>query len=194
MGTNHEHHHRHHHGDDPPRPGRAGVSRRQFLRRSADVALAVAVTATSGSALLNSAEAWAIEVKGVSPETMRTLMQMARDVYPHDQVADRFYAIALKGHDEKAAADPAYKALLEEGVADLDKRAGERGYLGLGWEDDRVATLRQIEDTPFFQAIRGDLVVSLYNQPDIWPIFGYEGPSAEKGGYIARGFDDIEWL
>lgn len=186
MGTHHEHD-RHDHAP-------AGLSRRQFLRRSRDVALAAAVTTTSASALLNSAESWAMEVAGVSPETMRVLLQMARDIYPHDQVADRFYAIALKGQDAKAAADAAHKALLEDGVADLDARAGTRGYLGLGWEDDRVAVLRGIENTPFFQAIRGDLVVSLYNQPDLWPIFGYEGASAPLGGYVERGFDDIEWL
>jgi len=54
--------------------------------------------------------------------------------------------------------------------------------------------LQQIEATPFFQSIRGGLVVSLYNQPEVWPIFGYEGESFSKGGYIARGFNDIEWL
>ena len=58
----------------------------------------------------------------------------------------------------------------------------------------RVAILRDIETTPFFQAVRGDLVVSLYNQKEIWPIFGYEGESYSKGGYIERGFDDITWL
>jgi len=25
-------------------------------------------------------------------------------------------------------------------------------------------------------------------------MFGYEGASADKGGYIERGFDDIDWL
>jgi len=25
-------------------------------------------------------------------------------------------------------------------------------------------------------------------------MFGYEGESASKGGYIHRGFDDIAWL
>jgi hypothetical protein len=37
-------------------------------------------------------------------------------------------------------------------------------------------------------------VVGLYSQPDIWPYFGYEGPSNDKGGYVNRGFDDIDWL
>lgn len=52
------------------------------------------------------------------------------------------------------------------------------------------AQLKDIETSPFFQAVRGGLVVSLYNQKEVWPIFGYEGESYS----IARGFDDIEWL
>ena len=125
---------------------------------------------------------------------MATLIQMARDIYPHDQVADKFYAIAVKTHDEQSGKDSAHKDLIESGIADLDNRSGDGGYRGLGWEEERVEVLKQIEDTPFFQAIRGGLVVGLYNQKELWPVFGYEGESYSKGGYINRGFDDIEWL
>lgn len=54
--------------------------------------------------------------------------------------------------------------------------------------------LRVAEQTAFFKKCRGDLVVSLYNQPAVWAKLGYEGSSAEHGGYIHRGFDDIDWL
>jgi hypothetical protein len=97
-------------------------------------------------------------------------------------------------HNEKAAEDPAHKELIEKGVTDLNASAGTGGYTGIAWEGDRVKLLTQIEGTPFFQAIRGGLVVSLYNQKEIWPIFGYEGESFSKGGYIKRGFNDIVWL
>ena len=60
--------------------------------------------------------------------------------------------------------------------------------------DDRVAILRSVQDTPFFQTVRGGLVTGLYNQKEIWPIFGYEGESYSRGGYINRGFDNIDWL
>lgn len=174
--------------------GRAELSRRRFLQRSSTVALGAAITITSGGALLNSAEAWAMETEALKPETMRTLILMARDIYPHDRIPDRFYAIAVKAHDAKAAKDPAHKALIEGGVAELDKTAARGSYVGLPWEAERVALLRKIDTTPFFQAVRSDLVVSLYNQPEVWPIFGYEGEAYSKGGYIHRGFDDIEWL
>lgn len=168
-----------------------GLSRRELLKRGS---AAGALLVISGTAVLSAGEAWGLETATLKPETMATLIQMARDIYPHDQVPDKFYAIAVKGHDETAAKDPKHKELIEAGIADLDKRSGDGGYTGLGWEEERVKVLQAIEATPFFQTIRGGLVVSLYNQKEIWPIFGYEGESYSKGGYIDRGFDDIEWL
>ena len=67
-------------------------------------------------------------------------------------------------------------------------------YAAVNEEGDRVAVLRTMETTPFFQKVRGDMVVALYNQLAVWAKFGYEGSSAEHGGYLHRGFDDIDWL
>jgi len=60
----------------------------------------------------------------------------------------------------------------------------------------RIASTEPLDFTveAFFQTVRGGLVVSLYNQKEVWPLFGYEGESYSKGGYIDRGFDDIAWL
>jgi len=82
-------------------------------------------------------------------------------------------------------------------VKRLDQDAQDRHklpYAQVAWESDRVTLLQGIEQTAFFKAMRSDLVVSLYNQEELWPKFGYEGSSAEHGGYIKRGFDDINWL
>ena len=128
---------------------------------------------------------------------MKTLVKVARDIYPHDFLGDVYYVTAITPWNEKAAGDPAVKAMLEEGVRRLDEDAKDRhraAYCDIGWEVDRVALLQGIEHTEFFTKLRSDLVVSLYNQHDLWPKFGYEGSSAEKGGYINRGFNDIDWL
>jgi hypothetical protein len=172
---------------------RAGLSRRGFLQRSAS-GFAAAIAITSTGALLNASEAWALDVKGLRPETMKTLILVARDIYPHDKVADRFYAIAMKAYDEKAAGSPEIKGQIEAFVAALDGAAGEGGYVGRPWEADRVALLKNQSADPMFETIRSGLIVSLYNQQEVWPIFGYEGESFSKGGYIHRGFDDITWL
>jgi hypothetical protein len=171
-----------------------GLTRRELLQRSS-AAGATAMLVISGSAVIAADKAWGLEVTALKPETMATLIQMARDIYPHDHVPDKFYAVAMKGYDtEMAAKDAAKKDMIENAVADLNAKAGAGGYLGLGWEDDRVAVLKQIEDTDFFKMVRGGLVTGLYNQKELWPLFGYEGESYSKGGYIDRGFNDIEWL
>lgn len=172
---------------------RTQVSRRVFLRNSG-AALPAAVVA---GASISANAAWAQDAKTLSPHVMATLVRAARDIYPHDHIADQFYARAVTPWDAKAGKDAEVRAMLDGGVTRLDQDAKERNgsdYLGVAWEADRLTLLRGIEHTAFFRAVRADLVVSLYNQPAIWPKFGYEGSSAEHGGYIARGFDDIDWL
>lgn len=136
--------------------------------------------------------AWAYEAITLKPGTMATLVKMARDIYPHDRIADEFYVIAVKGYDTAEAAPG-----IEAGIAALNaaaQGAGHADYLSIGWEDDRVALLRAMEGSAFFQQIRGGLVTGLYNQKAVWPVFGYEGESFSQGGYLHRGFDDINWL
>lgn len=168
---------------------RKGMTRRDLLGRAV-AAGALTVTGVGFIAAPNAA--WALEVTVITSEQMATLVQMARDIYPHDQVADRFYAIAVKGYDSEGNKD-----LVSAGVAELDaaaKAQGHTNYLSIGWEEDRVKVLQAVEDTAFFQTVRAGLVTGLYNQKEVWPIFGYQGESFSQGGYIDRGFDDIDWL
>jgi hypothetical protein len=169
-----------------------GVSRRDFVKVASAAALIV-----TASAVINLKEAWGLETKTLAPAVVQTLIQAARDIYPHDKVADRFYAIAVKEYDTKAATDPKLKALVEDGVAALNAAAQKAHgvpFAEVSWEEDRVAILEQIETAAFFKKLRAGLVTGLYNQKEIWPIFGYEGSSADKGGYIHRGFNDLTWL
>lgn len=172
---------------------RTQFSRRSFLRTSG---AAVPVAAIAGASISASA-AWAQDAKAIAPHAMATLVKAARDIFPHDHIGDVFYVRAVTPWDAKAGKDEATRAMVADGVARLDQDAQDAhgsNYLGVAWESDRVGLLRGIEHTKFFRTLRSDLVVSLYNQPEIWPKFGYEGSSAEHGGYLARGFDDINWL
>jgi len=168
---------------------KALLTRRQLLKQST----ALGATFIIGAGYVGSSTAaWALEVDHLKPETMATLIQMARDIYPHDHVADEFYATAVKGHD---TADSA--ATIEAGIATLNAAAvakGNASYLATHWEQDRAEILRDMQDSGFFQSIRGGLVTGLYNQKAVWPLFGYEGESYTKGGYIDRGFNDINWI
>lgn len=173
---------------------RTKYSRRIFLRGAATAVPTVAIAASVG---LSIEDAWAEESTALAPSTMKTLVKVARDIYPHDFLGDVYYINAIKPWDGKAAKDPAVKTLLEEGVRRLDQDAQGRhnvAYITVPWEADRIVLLQGIEQSDFFKKIRSDLVVSLYNQQELWPKFGYEGSSAEYGGYIKRGFSDIDWL
>lgn len=173
---------------------RSKYNRRVFLQGAASAVPAVAVATGTG---IGVSDAWADVAATLTPATMKTLLKVARDIYPHDFLGDSYYIAAVKPWDAKAAKDPQVKSLINEGIARLDREATERHkvpYVLVQWENDRVALLQRIEQSAFFQKVRGDLVVSLYNQKELWPRFGYEGSSAEHGGYIKRGFADIDWL
>jgi len=165
------------------------MTRRQLL--SGTVAASASFAIGAGFIAAPDA-AWALEVTHLKPETMATLVRMARDIYPHDQVADEYYVIAVRGYDSAEMAE-----MVEAGISTLDAAAQGRGfgsYLDVGWERDRVDILRAMEESHFFQTVRGGLVTGLYNQKAVWPIFGYEGESFSEGGYLDRGFNDINWL
>ena len=175
---------------------RLRYTRREMMKASGAATFGAALV-VSGGMVAAPDKAWAVEAKALKPQSMAALMQMARDIYPHDQLADRFYVTSVAAHDAKAAGDDGYKAMMKAGVARLDLAAQGKGaasYVELGWEIDRADILRSIQSTEFFQAVRGDLITGIYNNPDVWPVFGYEGESASKGGYLNRGFDDIDWL
>jgi hypothetical protein len=165
-------------------------SRRGFLRGSAATVAAVAV---SGATLL----AGAAETAGLSAEESRTLLKFTRDLFPHDRLDDSFYAKAIAPLQDEAAKNAATRKLLSEGIAQLNAfttAAAGKPFADVTDENIRVAAIKKIEAGAFFAKVYGGTMTPLYNQPELWPKFGYEGPSSALGGYTNRGFSDIDWL
>lgn len=171
---------------------RRKLDRRAFLGQSAGaLALAGAVGALAGSG------AFAATLKTVRPNAAPTLVMMARDLYPHDRLPDAYYENAVATIDAGVAANAEEKTLLADGVTGLDAVAVKlkgKPYTAIAAEADRVAVLKAIENSTFFSKMRSEMITALYNQPEVWTKLGYEGASAEYGGYIHRGFNDIDWL
>jgi hypothetical protein len=69
---------------------------------------------------------------------------------------------------------------------------------GMPWkevdENQRIAILTELQGTPFFAAVRTASLEVLYRSPEVLTMVGYGGSAIEQGGYINRGFDDIDWL
>jgi hypothetical protein len=170
------------------------LSRRQVLKSG--VATLVVAAVTPAGAVLGVNGAWAAEPQALKPQSFATLVQMSRDLYPHDRLEDKFYAAAVSVLDTASKTDAGLKAMLENGAAALDKGAASGGanpYTSLKDEAKRVALIKA-SASDFMQKVRGNLITGLYNNKEVWPIFGYEGESASKGGYLNRGFNDLNWV
>src|ERR1700750_658626 len=99
---------------------RSKYDRRVFLKGAATAVPAVAVASTTG---LGIADAWADDATTLTAATLKTLVKVARDIFPHDSLADSYYITAVKPWDGKAAKDAAVKTMIVEGVARLDQDA-----------------------------------------------------------------------
>jgi hypothetical protein len=171
------------------------VSRRGFLAGGAATIVTVAVS--GATLLLDPGGAWAIQLDHFTQEQARVLLQFVRDLFPHPQIAETYYARAIQPLNDEAGRDSSTKNLLVAGIEQLNQfsDAGARKtYADVPDEDTRVAAIKRIEQEPFFAKVYSTTVVSFYNQPALWPIFGYEGPSSAKGGYLHRGFNDLDWM
>jgi hypothetical protein len=165
------------------------VNRRQFLQQSAGAAVLVGAVSGGG--------AFAATWNTLEQDSGAALTKMARDLYPHDRVPDAYYENAVAAIDTALAKDAATSRLLINGAASLNAAATSahgKPYAELQSEADRIALLKGMESTPFFVTVRGQMITAFYNQPEVWAMLGYEGSSAEHGGYLHRGFNDIDWL
>lgn len=174
----------------------APLSRRGFIKGSGLASIGITV-AGAATLLGNPADAYARAFTALGTDAGKVLLLMARDIFPHDKIAEKYYLQAVEPYDAAAAKDEKLKRLLLDGIVLLNASAQKTyrtDYINIPLEINRVVVLKKIEKSPFFQKIRGDLVTGLYNNKAVFTQLGYEGSSWEKGGYLNRGFDDIDWL
>ena len=169
---------------------KTGLNRRQFMRTTGGVAAGAAVVASG--MVVGADGSWAMKPKALDEHSAATLVRLCRECYPHDDVGDIYYAQVVQGLDAKADKDGDLKKTLKNGVKELDAVYGVK-WLELS-DGYKLKAVQTMEKSGFFQTVRGETVVGLYNNPLVWRHFGYEGPSAEFGGYMNRGFDDIGWI
>lgn len=119
----------------------------------------------------------------LSEHALETTLRVARVMFPHDVLPDEAYAKVVKALEAEPETVAAGVAALDEGTPFLVRDA-----------DAQLAALQAAEGTEFFELVRSTAVVELYDNPLVWKAFGYEGPSVHLGGYLHRGFDDLDWL
>ena len=162
-------------------------SRRDLLKNGTGV-LTGLVIAGSPLALIARGSVWAVDLTALTSSEGAALMAMARTICPHDNLDDAAYALVVQAVDRDSSKDPRNHRLIKEGVASLG------ASFATSSENDRVARLKKIESSEFFQQTRLKTIQVLYASSLAYAYFGYEGEAFSKGGYLLRGFNDLRWL
>jgi hypothetical protein len=135
---------------------------------------------------------WVAALRVFDARVADTLAVAARTLYPHDRLPERIYRRVVAALDGIAGKSPAAAQSIAEfvdlvdGAMPLPFRELSEGY--------RVAVLKGIEATAAFRLVQRTTVRFLYDDLEVWGAFGYEGASVHLGGYLKRGFNDLDWL
>ena len=131
-----------------------------------------------------------VAMTDLSEHARETTLRVARAMYPHDRLPDEAYEKVVRQIDADARGDESIVMTIEQGIAELDDPTPFKDLDA----DAQLAALQRAEGTPYFALVQATAVVELYDNPLVWKALGYEGPSVHLGGYVERGFDDLDWL
>jgi len=168
------------------------MKRREFLKTGAMAVVGTAVAASALSSTANAAQEAIPKFSTLKPQEAETLFQTARQIFPHSKLGDAPYWKVVSQLDDAAQSDPSIAKLLTDGVAQLDSSQGSK-FVDLN-DQQKVAALKSIETTPFFQKVRGVELQTLYSDPAVFKALKYQGASYAMGGYLHHGFNDLAWL
>lgn len=168
----------------------AAMTRRRFL--IAAIAGSGVTASALNLALIRDASAWADAVDDDGAVGARILTRMVHLYYPHDNVAGEVYAQTVNSILSAAAMDSTLQNLLDAAFTALEG-AGDLRFTELDAES-QLAAMTSVQDEPFFTAIKFQVLARFYAHPEVWKAINYPGSSVEFGGYVDRGFDDIDWL
>ena len=159
------------------------TTRRKFL---------AAVLTLGGAAatvpFLRSSQAWA-ESDADMPAVM---VKLARRLFPHEGMADGIYSEVVGQVLASIASNPATAGLIDGAIQVLDSAAAG-SWTDLG-ESEQLEVLRATENDPTVVGLRETVRFVFYENAGVWKHIDYPGSSKEYGGYINRGFNDIDWL
>lgn len=165
---------------------RGETSRRRFL--VAVMAHSGLLASGMGVALLRASAVWARSSTGKAGE----LARMARLLFPHVGIADEVYAEVIDSILSDVANDASMTDTLN--IALIALNTAQDGVWVTASAGDQITAMQAVENEAFFGVILGSVRVHFYTHPKVWEYIGYPGSSVEHGGYVDRGFDDIDWL
>lgn len=161
------------------------LTRREALLAISQLALAASLAACSEAPDTAAPAAADLEPQGESD--LQLLAAVAYDLLPFPALTPALYVQVAERLLQ--AGNPA----IAEGLARLREVSGSVPWQQLD-EPARVTVLASLQETPFFAALRATTIEVLYRSPEVFAMVGYGGSAIEYGGYLNRGFDQIDWL
>ncbi|MDZ5078564.1 hypothetical protein [Nesterenkonia sp. HG001] len=128
----------------------------------------------------------------MTEEARQALIRVLRIAFPHPQFSDGPYERTADTILKEAEEETWFRVALTQGLLSLNHLAG--GDFREVDSDEALRILRRVDGTEFFGFVRRTAVLNLYDDAEVWEAVGYEGPSFDRGGYLHRGFDDLDWL
>lgn len=135
---------------------------------------------------------WADGLAVIKPGQARVLLAALRVMYPHNGVAETVYRRVVLRFDAMAVGVAPAREMFARFCEMLD--AGGMVEFCVLADSYRVAVLKSVQASPEFMFVQRLGVRFLYDDIEVWAAFGYQGASVHLGGYVGRGFDDLDWL
>jgi len=169
--------------DSPP------LARRLFLRLIAGVAT-VAVLPERAAVGQQRSPQHRLEV--LSEDDALGLLAIVRSLIPLAGTDETVYLAVVAALDDTARRDPGHAKLLKGGLL------AARHHFSMNLDQVTVADLerylRSIQTQAFFVHVYRTTLPVFFGNHSVWERIGYEGESFSKGGYLQRGFNDLDWL
>ena len=158
------------------------MTRREFIQLTVSLAFA----SLGGRAGANGVAALPSNGEG------KILADVVHQLFPHERLSGDVYEQVTEQLSERISQSAELAAMMDAAMEVLAGNTPET------WpaltEREKVEALGKIQHTPFFQFVLNEALSGVYRHPLTWELLGYEGSSLEFGGYIDRGFNDIDWL
>lgn len=120
------------------------------------------------------------------------LERMCYLLFPYPDAGNGIYKRCVDGLALVVHEQADNLVMIKAGVETLDSMA-EGAWISAD-EELQILLLNRIESEAFFQLVYRVVLDQIYTDKAVWDIVGYEGSSLEFGGYLNRGFNDIDWL
>lgn len=125
-------------------------------------------------------------------DALARLVRVLKTAFPHRGWPDGPYERTAEHILVTVSGNAFQTAQLGQGLVSLDALR-DKPFAELA-PHEALAVLEQVQSTPFFVLVRSTTVVFMYSDREVWELLGYEGESSHLGGYVDRGFDDLDWL